>query len=734
MTVPVETSFSTFTTDGSTTTFPIPFTWTSATNVNAQVTVNDAVISAPFSVTGTSGSSSIVFNTAPPAGTGVMYRTTPVSQVQSTPFASGGVFPNQALATGLDQLTRIAQEITDQADRALTFSIGETGYMLPPPTSRLGLYLGFDAVTGAPTVVPGIGTATAASLVTYTPSGPGATSRSINSWLADISSVKDRGAVGNGTNDDTTAFSTASGVGPFIVPPGTYKITANLTVSSFVTFEPGAMLAIASGITVTFAAGISAPIAQIFSGAGSVVFSPCPVTGYAEWWGAVNGSSAAASTNLAAINSALAALTVTNLLPGDYWVSGTIVHATGGHTLAGAGAAYNSSANQATRIICTSGSATILQVGASTNPGSPNGMPVGIRVRDLFIIRSVAPVISSNCDGLAFQYVANGEVRNVKSQDSINSFHITGVVGSDVRDCQATRVTAGSGTGTDNWNGYFLDGSHYIGAAGGNASIYLTRCSAGCNLSSLQTTASNGFYLYAGNYGIQDTFLDHCETVSCYIGTLVGNGAGGQADVRIVHQTDDQVNKYGILLTGLTSTSVIDLTDYYCGPGSAAQFAGYINNCLGSISIKGGQLLMNYSGQSGLAISGSVGVSVRGMAITETNAGNPVVFSGSSNCVIEPIIHNANNACSGGAVQVSGTCVANRFAPLIYGKASAFGMGIQVIGTADSRNTYDVGAIDSGCVAGGYANKLTRNGATALSSATMVPAYVGTNLVTGCAG
>jgi hypothetical protein len=544
------------------------------------------------------------------------------------------------------------------------------------------------------------------------------------------------GADPTGALDCTAALSAASAIGPFNIGKGIYKVASSITLNAYVTLAPGAILKPQNGVTITFAGGISAGAYQIFQpvGTGAIAFTMQPSFGFSEWWGCVSGNSTYASANLTAINAALVALQVTQLLCADYWVSGTIVHATTGHALRGTGANYNSAANQATRIILTSGSLPILQHGPSVNPGSISAMPVGITVRDLFLVRSVAPVISSACDGLVSQYNVNGEIRNVKSVDSMNSFHIAGVVAIHIIDCQANRVTAGTGAGTDTWTGFYLDGSYNIGAAGGNASAYLTRNQAGCNLASLSATASYGFYLFAGNYGFQDTFLDHNETVSCYFGTLIGNGSGGQADVRIVHQTDDQCYKYGMLITGLTSTSVIDITDYYTGPGSTAQFGLYINACLGSISIKGGQLLMGYSGQSGLSISASNGVSVRGMAITETNAANPVVISGSSNCVIEPIIHNAVNSCSGSAVELTGTCAANKIAPLVYGKASAFGIGIQVLGTADGRNTYDVGGIDSACITGGYANKLTRNGATALASATMVPAYVGTNLVTGCTG
>jgi hypothetical protein len=100
---------------------------------------------------------------------------------------------------------------------------------------------------------------------------------------------------------------------------------------------------------------------------------------------------------------------------------------------------------------------------------------------------------------------------------------------------------------------------------------------------------------------------------------------------------------------------------------------------------------------------------------------------------IAPLI-KSSSASGAAAVQLNGTCTGNVIAPQVYGKASTVTLGIQVVGAGDARNTYDVGGINSAAVAGGYTNKCTRAGVTALSSATMVPTYSGTNLVTGCAG
>lgn len=537
-------------------------------------------------------------------------------------------------------------------------------------------------------------------------------------------------AVGDGVTDDHGAFTAADSSGYFVVPAANYYIASSISLASNIKFLPGATLIIPNGVTVTFNGRIDAGATQIFntSGTGAVVFGLMPLFGFSEWWGVIPNSSGAATTNLAAMNAALVALQTTQMLAEDYWFSGTIIHKVGGHILRGTGLWYDgSTAHQATRILSTSNSAPIIQVGLSTFPGSINAMPFGIRLENVYLNRSVAPLISSACDGVQLQFCVSSTLQNVKSADSMNSFHFTGVVSSYAIDCQAVRAVAGTGAGTDTWTGYFVDGNTFIGAAGGNASLYLVRCNAGCNISALQTTSSNGFHLVSGNYGFQDTFLDHCETVSCYIGTLLDGGAGGTADVHILHQIDDQCKKYGLLASNMQSNFALDLTDYYCGPSSSAQFAMYFNNCLGAVNIKGGQLLMSgLSGVQAVNISGSVGVAMRGLMITELVGAVGVAVANSSNCVIEPILHNATHSTTAAAVQLSGTTAACRVAPLVYGQSNGYGFGIQVLGTSDARNEYNCSGIDSSTIAFGSGNKLVRNGVQITSTG-----LTGSNLASG---
>ena len=101
--------------------------------------------------------------------------------------------------------------------------------------------VGLSAGTGI-TITPTGNTLTvfATTGITFTQSGTGSISRSIDSIFKDNISVKDFGAVGNGIADDTTAIQAALNAGAsgsVYFPQGTYKTTTALSISANTTVK-----------------------------------------------------------------------------------------------------------------------------------------------------------------------------------------------------------------------------------------------------------------------------------------------------------------------------------------------------------------------------------------------------------------------------------------------------------------------------------------------------------------
>ena len=73
-----------------------------------------------------------------------------------------------------------------------------------------------------------------------------------------------------------------------VLTPGTYKVSANITLAANWRFSPGAQLSIDSGKVVTFTAGLDAQKVRIFSGSGTVNLRSSTIrAAFPQWWGAV---------------------------------------------------------------------------------------------------------------------------------------------------------------------------------------------------------------------------------------------------------------------------------------------------------------------------------------------------------------------------------------------------------------------------------------------------------------
>lgn len=165
--------------------------------------------------------------------------TTDLDEVQGTALTNQGGFYPKVIENALDRIVILIQQIATTVQRSIRFPLSDTGVNteLPVRSARANNLLGFDANGNPIAVAPSAQSATAlqtllatpsgASLVGFLQSGTGAIARTTQAELRDALNVKQFGALGNGSADDTAAIiladteSRASGR-PLVFPAGAY--------------------------------------------------------------------------------------------------------------------------------------------------------------------------------------------------------------------------------------------------------------------------------------------------------------------------------------------------------------------------------------------------------------------------------------------------------------------------------------------------------------------------------
>jgi len=158
-----------------------------------------------------------------------------------TDYQNSGDFLASEVNEDFDRLWLATQQNAIPEGRAIRKPVSDLDSInmeLPVAADRGNKLLSFDGSGNVQTLLSTTNAATDATNVTYTATGTGAVGRTVQSRLTETVSVKDFGAKGDGTTDDTAAIQSAlnSGSVDVYLPKGTYIVTA-LTISATLRFH-----------------------------------------------------------------------------------------------------------------------------------------------------------------------------------------------------------------------------------------------------------------------------------------------------------------------------------------------------------------------------------------------------------------------------------------------------------------------------------------------------------------
>lgn len=152
---------------------------------------------------------------------------------RTTNYQNSGDFLAADVNEDFDKIYIGAVQNENSLDRSISLQEVEptVSMSLPLKADRVGKYLYFNASTGSPEA--GVGTATAASAISYQRSETGSVARTVQAKLDESASVLDFGATGDGSTDDTAAIQAALNTGKSVyIPIGDYKVSATIYLTA----------------------------------------------------------------------------------------------------------------------------------------------------------------------------------------------------------------------------------------------------------------------------------------------------------------------------------------------------------------------------------------------------------------------------------------------------------------------------------------------------------------------
>lgn len=351
------------------------------------------------------------------------------------------------------------------------------------------------------------------------------------------------------------------GGGTVVLPPATYSVATNLTIPATVEldFLKGAVLNIASGVTVTYLGDLEAGRYQIFSGSGTVTFNQNAYgfAFYPEWWGAVADNTTESS---AALNACIAAAEGigfgrVELALGLYRTTSTVVVSKGSLSIVGP-QSYGSG-------ICYSGTGIAMRC---YNPIGGFNFIYNVNLEHFAVLQNAADG-HTGTRGLSLEAVSQGYINDVlveSSNSSGGTAFIDGCYFCGVESMQITYLESANCT-----NGVHLDSVSGLANASLNFSylgMWWTQVALLIN-NALNVAITGGWWEWFGNAVVVDN--DGTSGIADIENVTIDN-------VRMINgPTSPYQNYIPIVMRASNSSAAISVRDFklrdcQCGLNSAA--------------------------------------------------------------------------------------------------------------------------------------------------------------------
>jgi len=430
--------------------------------------------------------------------------------------------------------------------------------------------------------------------------------------------------------------------------------------------------------------------------------------GRAEWFGAVVNRRDVDCQP--AIQAAIDLCPTVQLGAGSYYTRSRILILRNATHLIGMGMAQDQGENlRATKIVCTSPTETILQVG-SDSARQPNPLVETVELRDFTVLRDTAPFIPTKgfdgAIGIAMRWCENCHVERVFSTDSARGWHFYGTIENYFTRCSAMRGRSGSNRANDFFIGYHLDYTAPLAANGGNASLYFDHCRAFAGFGEGTPSLTYSAGLRTDN-GFVDLYINALETGLIQYG-IDGHGdaySAGESfrteDLIITNCVFDPGHEACIRLQTADTSAQIQITSNYFAAAEGTSIA--LADIGGSISLTGNQCL----GRVGLHAARVNNLRATNNVYTKHE--QPIRLENVTSFHIQDTIHVLAPGADFAAIRLA-DCMRGKIDCIVNGLGSRHSVGVDLVGAGNSFVEVACTNLQSSAFAGGAVNKLLHNG------------------------